>query len=117
MKGTTPPCEITTSPRSLFNLSKKIRHFPVLKIRKSVRRTLHRSGLQVASDEGQYVASCYRERHYQQAREFPQLDIQERQRDKLEKEGKRSQIGDNPNRVEITDREHQHQLAAHNFLA
>jgi len=31
MKGTTPPCEITTSPRSLFNLSKKIRYFLILK--------------------------------------------------------------------------------------
>jgi len=31
MKGTTPPCEITTSPRSLFNLSKKIRYFLGLK--------------------------------------------------------------------------------------
>lgn len=55
----------------------------VLEIRKSVRRTLHHSGLQVASDVGQYVASCYREPHYQQAQEFPQPSTQEQQRDKL----------------------------------
>jgi hypothetical protein len=73
--------------------------------------------LQVASDEGQYVASCYRERHYQQAREFPQPDTQELQRDKLEKGEKRSQMAIDPNKVEITDREHQHQLVAHNFHA
>jgi hypothetical protein len=30
MKGTTPPCEITTSPRSLFNLSKKMLFFDTL---------------------------------------------------------------------------------------
>jgi hypothetical protein len=111
MKGTTPPCEITTSPRSLFNLSKSV-IFWYFKTQKSVRRTLHRSGLQVASDEGQYVVSYYHERHYQQAREFPQLDTQERQRDRLVESD-----GDCPNKVEITDREHQHQLAAHNFHA
>jgi hypothetical protein len=117
MKGTTPPCEITTSPRSLFNLTEKIRHFLVIKTQKSFRRTLHRSELLVASDGVQYVASCYRERHYRQAREFRRPDTQERQRDKLVEgeKGVRMTIG--PNKVAITDREHQHQLAAHSFHA
>jgi hypothetical protein len=35
MKGTTPPCEMTTSPRSLFNLPKKVGHFLVPKNLKS----------------------------------------------------------------------------------
>jgi len=51
---------------------------------KSLEHTLHRFGLRVASDEGQYVASCYRVRHYQQAREFPQPGIQGPQPGKLQ---------------------------------
>ena len=40
--------------------------------------TLHHSEWQAASDEEQYVAFCYHERHYRQVREFLQRDIQER---------------------------------------
>ena len=37
----------------------------------------------VEDDEGQYVVSCYRGLHYQQARGFQQQDIRERQPDRL----------------------------------
>ena len=80
-----------------------------------MRRTLHHSGLQAASDEGQYVASCCRERHCQQAREFLQPDTQEQQRDKLVE--RKESDDDGPNKVEMTDQEHQRQLVAHNFHA
>ena len=53
-------------------------------VRCEVRRTPHRFGWQVASDGGQYVASCYHEQRYQQAREFQQQGTQVRLRGRLE---------------------------------
>ena len=46
--------------------------------------TPHRFGWRVASDEEQYVASCYHEQRYQRARESQQQGIQGQQRGKLE---------------------------------
>ena len=80
MKGTTPPCEITTWPRSLFNLNEELE----LKIStKEVERTLRHCGWRAEGDGAQYAASCYHERHCQQVREFQQQGIQERQRGRL----------------------------------
>jgi hypothetical protein len=59
-------------------------HFE-LGVKKCLRRTLHHSGLQVADDEGQYVASCYHGRHYLQAPESPQPSTRERLQDRLKK--------------------------------
>jgi hypothetical protein len=85
MKGTTPPCEMTTSPRSLFNLLRVTVISKIFEFR-PLRPTLRHSGLQVASDEGRYVASCYHERHYRPTREFPQPSTRGRPQDRLKDE-------------------------------
>ncbi len=63
------------------------------KLTKRLRRTPHHFGLQVVSDGGRYVASCYHERRYRQAREFPQPSIQGQPQGKLggESDGKVAQ--------------------------
>lgn len=47
--------------------------------------TLRRFGWQAGDDGGQYVASCYHELRYRQARESRQRDIRGQQRGRLEK--------------------------------
>jgi hypothetical protein len=78
--GTTPPCEMTTSPSSLLNLTNCQKR---LRLQNEDRLTLHRCGWPVADDEGQYGASCCPGRRYQRVQESQRLNIQGRQRGRL----------------------------------
>jgi hypothetical protein len=79
MWGTTPPCEITTSPSKRFNL-KAVSYDSSGKQRPL---TLHRFGWQAEGDGERYAAFYYREQRFQRAQESRQRDIQEQRQDTL----------------------------------
>ena len=81
MWGTTPPCEMTTSPRSLLNSSSFLEKS--MNIDRSVARECKHTGRRVANDEVQYDVSCYHELHCLRVRESRRQDIQEQQRGRL----------------------------------
>ena len=82
INGTTPPCEMTTLPRSLLSLREMLKQA----IRKNGNAvlTLRRFGSQVGDDAARYVASCYRERRYRRVQEFQRRGIQGQLRGKLQ---------------------------------
>ena len=83
MWGTTPPCEMTTSPRSLLNSSSFLEIKYKYRLRRGEAREQKHTGQRVASDGVQYDASCYHELRCLRVRESQQQGIREQQRGKL----------------------------------
>ena len=80
MCGTTPPWEITTSPRSLFNLSRSLAR---KEQKKFIQLTLHHFGWQAVSAEGRYAASCCPVQHCQPTPKSLRRDTRGQQQDRL----------------------------------
>ena len=104
----TPPCEMTTSPRSLPSL--KHRGQEKEGQRKSKKRTPHRCEWRVGDDGARYGASCCRERRCLLVRGSRQRGIQERRRGRLSRGPIRLKYESKQGK---TYREHQHQRVEH----
>jgi len=105
----TPPCDMTTSPRSLPNLKTRLvnrRH------RFQSQHTPHHFEWQVANAEAQYGASCYHGRRYRRVRGFQQQDTRGLQQGILEGGVRR---GSGRTEPQLANLEHQHPRAEHSF--
>ena len=81
MNGTTPPCEMTTSPRSLLSLPQEGKSSQQRKGSRTL--TPRRSGWRVASDGAQYAVSCCHAPRCPQAPESQQQGTQAPPRGRL----------------------------------